>query len=241
MNEPNKQTKLQHLFWRAGFGASPQQVRAAMEKPLSETIAALFQDAKTENSLDAIPSGEPGYNRKAMRELIRRRNELSAEEKKAMVKDVAKENRGKIGDLNFQWLDQMGLGAAALREKMTLFWHGHFACRNRVAGFVQQQHNTIRGLALGKFGDLLRAVSQDPAMLQFLNNQQNKKDSPNENFAREVMELFTMGRGAYTEKDIREAARAFTGWGFIPASGDFVFRKAQHDEGTKTIFGKTGN
>ena len=90
------------------------------------------------------------------------------------------------------------------------------------------------------FRDLLHGVSKSAAMLNFLNAQQNRKGHPNENFAREVMELFTLGRGNYTENDIKEAARAFTGWG-ANAKGEFVFRKFQHDDGTKTIFGKTGN
>jgi uncharacterized protein (DUF1800 family) len=93
---------------------------------------------------------------------------------------------------------------------------------------------------LGNFGDLLRQVSKSASMLSFLNNQQNRKQSPNENFAREVMELFTMGRGNYSEKDIKEAARAFTGWGFNLA-GEFVFRRNFHDAGVKTFMGKTGN
>jgi uncharacterized protein (DUF1800 family) len=100
--------------------------------------------------------------------------------------------------------------------------------------------NIIKENALGSFGDLLLAVSQSPSMLQFLNNQQNKKDHPNENFAREVMELFTMGRGNYTEKDIKEAARAFTGWSFTP-EGNFIMRPRLHDFGNKTFLGKTGN
>jgi uncharacterized protein (DUF1800 family) len=98
----------------------------------------------------------------------------------------------------------------------------------------------VRTNALGSFADMLKAVSKSPAMLQFLNNQQNKKSHPNENFAREVMELFTMGRGNYTENDVKEAARAFTGWAFNP-KGEFVFRKNQHDDGSKTFLGKTGN
>jgi len=98
----------------------------------------------------------------------------------------------------------------------------------------------VRTHALGNFGALLREVSKSAAMLNFLNNNQNRKDHPNENFAREVMELFTMGRGTYTEYDIREAARAFTGWG-SSLNGEFIFRRAQHDGGQKTFLGKTGN
>jgi uncharacterized protein (DUF1800 family) len=134
----------------------------------------------------------------------------------------------------------MASGDSMLREKMTLFWHGHFACRIRQPLLTQIQNNVIRENALGKFSDLLLAISKDPGMLQFLNNQQNKKNSPNENFAREVMELFTLGRGNYSEKDIKEAARAFTGWGANP-KGEFVFRTNQHDDGQKTFQGKTGN
>ena len=127
-----------------------------------------------------------------------------------------------------------------MREKMAFFWHGHFATRTNNATFNLQLLNIIREKALGNFGDLLIAVSQSPAMLQFLNNQQNKKDHPNENFAREVMELFTLGRGNYSEKDVQEAARAFTGWSFLP-DGTFFERPKLYDFGSKTFLGKTGN
>jgi uncharacterized protein (DUF1800 family) len=123
---------------------------------------------------------------------------------------------------------------------MSLFWHGHFASRNLNILYQQQLLDVIRKNALGNFGDLLTGVSKSAAMINFLNNNQNKKDHPNENFAREVMELFTMGRGNYSENDIKEAARAFTGWGATLA-GEFVFRPFQHDNGSKTVLGKTGN
>jgi uncharacterized protein (DUF1800 family) len=100
--------------------------------------------------------------------------------------------------------------------------------------------HVIRQNALGSFRTLLHGVSKSAAMLKFLNAQQNRKDHPNENFAREVMELFTLGRGNYTENDIKEAARAFTGWS-ANLQGDFVFRRFQHDNGSKTVLGKTGN
>jgi len=129
---------------------------------------------------------------------------------------------------------------AQLREKMSFFWHGHFATRVINSYFQQELLHIIRENALGNFGELLRSVSKSPTMLQFLNNQQNKKSHPNENFAREVMELFTMGRGNYTEDDIKEAARAFTGWGFN-MQGEFVFRRQFHDEGKKTVLAKSGN
>ena len=130
--------------------------------------------------------------------------------------------------------------AAQLREKMAFFWHGHFACRNLNIFYQQGLLDVIRRNAMGNFGTLLKEVSKTAAMLNFLNNQQNRKDHPNENFAREVMELFTLGRGNYTEHDVKEAARAFTGWS-ANLQGDFVFRKFQHDFGSKTVLGKTGD
>jgi len=137
------------------------------------------------------------------------------------------------------WMDLMSDGAGALREKVALFWHGHFACRVREPADSLRLLNTIRERALGRFQDLLLAVSQEPAMLRFLNNQQNRKQHPNENFAREVMELFTLGRGNYSETDVKEAARAFTGWS-ADAGGNFRFREREHDAGPKTLLGQTG-
>lgn len=163
------------------------------------------------------------------------RKELSADEKK----QVRKQSQQDIKTLNLTWLDEMVNSDAQLREKMSLFWHGHFASRNVNVFYQQRMLDSIRQNALGNFGDMLKEVSKSAAMLNFLNNNQNKKDHPNENFAREVMELFTMGRGNYTEQDVKEAARAFTGWG-SNFDGEFVFRKRQHDEGQKTVLGKTG-
>ena len=157
-----------------------------------------------------------------------------------MRKEKQKEFRRKKNELGLLWLNEMVHTAAPLREKMALFWHGHFAVRIENPYFDQLLLQDIRTHALGNFGELLKAVSRSPAMLQFLNNQQNRRQHPNENFAREVMELFTLGRGHYTETDIKEAARAFTGWGF-DKSGTFAFRGRQHDDGEKKFLGKTGN
>ena len=157
-----------------------------------------------------------------------------------MKKFFQKKNKEENAEIILNWYQNMISDEAQLREKMTFFWTGIFATRNVVSRFNLQLLNIIKENALGSFGDLLLAVSQSPSMLQFLNNQQNKKDHPNENFAREVMELFTMGRGNYTEKDIKEAARAFTGWSFTP-EGNFIMRPRLHDFGNKTFLGKTGN
>ena len=161
---------------------------------------------------------------------------MSKEEKVEQLK----KNRKSVSTLNLKWLREMSHSPAQLREKMAFFWHDHFACKSQIAKAALLQVNTLRENAIGNFGDLLHAISKDPSMLLFLNNQQNKKSSPNENFARELCELFTLGRGNYTEQDVKEASRAFTGWSTLP-NGSFFFRKRQHDYGKKTFLGRKGN
>ena len=127
---------------------------------------------------------------------------------------------------------------------MTLFWHDHFATSQRkvrLAALMYRQNATLRANAVGNFGVLLHVVARDPAMMIWLDTVQNRRGHPNENFAREVMELFTLGEGHYGEQDVQEAARAFTGWSIDRASGAFVFRPRLHDNGMKTVFGHTGN
>ncbi len=235
MDTKRKQAQLRYFYSRAAFGATPAELHRATEKPLRKTIRQLFHDSASVDDLLIVKPAE-NQPRQALRQLVR-----DGQLDKEMLKERIRLNTQQIRDLNLLWLDRMVAGPGALREKMALFWHGHFACRpsGQNALFMQQYVNTIRRNALGKFGDLLMSVSKEPAMLQFLNNQQNKKNAPNENFAREVMELFTLGRGNYTEHDIKEAARAFTGWQYTP-DGKFVFRERVHDAADKTIFGKTG-
>ena len=144
--------------------------------------------------------------------------------------------------LGFWWLDRMVRTPRPLEEKLTLFWHGHFATSEeklRDYRKIELQLQALRSGASGNFRDLLFAVAKDPAMLVYLDAAQNVKGAPNENFGREVMELFTMGVGNYTEDDIREAARAFTGWGNDDLA--FVIDPDKHDDGTKTFLGRTGN
>ena len=144
--------------------------------------------------------------------------------------------------LGFWWLDRMVQTQRPLEEKLTLFWHGHFATSEeklRDYRKIMLQLETLRAGASGSFRDLLVAIAKDPAMLVYLDAAQNVKGAPNENFGREVMELFTMGVGNYTEDDIREAARAFTGWGNDDLT--FVIDPNKHDDGTKTFLGRTGN
>lgn len=230
------QIKIEHLFQRASFGATPEQIREFGEKSPEKALKFLLKDAEKVNLLALVDEETETIMKKKMLRNMLEMKGLPAQE----IKEQIKIQREKLTDLNFLWVKNMASGESMLREKMTLFWHGHFACRIRQPLLIQIQNNGLRQNALGKFSDLLLAISKDPAMLQFLNNQQNIKNSPNENFAREVMELFTLGRGNYTEKDVKEAARAFTGWGSNP-KGEFVFRTNQHDDGLKTFQGKTGN
>jgi len=232
------QIKNQHLMWRAGFGPaveqltdlpgiSPKQLYRALQKASSKKLE--YIDV-ADDFLKGLLAGI---------------DEVGRQEK---VKDMKEEDRKKIQQkqresvrsLNLNWLNVFINTDAQLGEKMAFFWHGHFACRNLNVFYQQGLLDVIRRNALGSFRDMLHEVSKSAAMLNFLNNQQNRKDHPNENFAREVMELFTLGRGNYTENDIKEAARAFTGWS-SGLKGEFIFRRGQHDYGTKNVLGKSGN
>lgn len=220
--------KNKHLLWRAGFGIGINQIDDLKNKNIKTLINELFKEEIFTEIIYETPDTDPPADYM---------NSTASAEKK---KEMQRINRIQNEELNLNFLDKMVNSKEQMREKMAFFWHGHFASRVQNPTFNQQLLNTIRKNALGSFKDLLFEVSQSPAMLNFLNNQQNKKDHPNENFAREVMELFTMGRGNYTEKDVREGARAFTGWSY-DKEGNFKERKNQHDEGIKTFLGKTGN
>ena len=231
----SNQLKNQHLLWRAAYGPMTENVNQLQEVSQKELYRLLLKKSATSpeplnvagNLLDGLIKGVQDLG------MLQK---LSPDQKKMFFKQSVED----IKNLNLTWLDLMINSEAQMREKMGLFWHGHFACRVINIFFQQQLLNIVRENALGNFGDLLREVSKSPAMLSFLNNQQNRKQHPNENFAREVMELFTMGRGNYTEEDVKESARAFTGWGFN-LKGEFVDRPFLHDTGNKTFLGKTGN
>jgi uncharacterized protein (DUF1800 family) len=231
------QTKNQHLLWRAGFGPAVEQLGDLSKFSPKEFYKAMLKASAKQPELINEADGTMQGLMMGIADAGRlQRNELSADERKMLQQKL----REGVRNLNLAWMREMVNSGAQLREKMSFFWHGHFACRNLNVFFQQGLLDVIRKNALGSFRDLLHEVSKTAAMLNFLNNQQNRKDHPNENFAREVMELFTLGRGNYTEHDIKEAARAFTGWASIP-KGDFVFRRFQHDYGDKTVLGKTGN
>lgn len=227
--------KNQHLLWRAGFGPMAENdmdIDSMAPKKLWSLL--LKNAAHSPEPLDVAT----GLSVDAMYDMqMQGADEPTKAERRRAVQ---KQYREDLKALNLRWLSVLVESKAQMREKISFFWHGHFACRIVNIHFQQELLQSIRTQALGNFGDLLKSVSKSPAMLQYLNNQQNRKQHPNENFAREVMELFTMGRGNYSETDVKEAARAFTGWGFNP-KGEFVFRATQHDAGSKTFLGKTGN
>ncbi len=219
-----KTQDIHHLYSRAGFGLHPQYWQSREALSAGQLVEQLFEDNKKFTSLQRF-------------EDIRERKEDVGGLK--ILKMILK-SRKDLQELNLSWLDHMSSTSAQLREKMTFFWHNHFATQVPFPVLMQAQNNMLRTHALGNFKTLLEQIAMDPAMIIYLNNQQNKKNAPNENFARELMELFTMGRGNYTEQDIKESARAFTGW-HVGKDGYFKFEEKQHDDGQKTFFGQTGN
>jgi uncharacterized protein (DUF1800 family) len=215
-----------HLQRRAGFGPgieAESSELAVREKEVKELFDR-SRDSRAISMFDFSPKAEA------------RMKDMNPEARKK----IRQQRRDDLVNLNLHWLEKMATDKAQLREKLTFFWHGHFACHVDHPFGMQHLNNLMRRLAMGNFRELLLEVSRHPAMLQYLNNRQNRKRHPNENFARELMELFTLGRGNYTENDVKEAARAFTGWNF-DQEGQFVFRKGQHDFGSKTFRGKTGS
>ena len=189
--------KIKHLYGRAGFGLSIREWEQKRNLSVSQAVNELFTNALATPPLSppSTPDVE-GFLQMSEQD----RAETRKTERRLVVLQSA------------AWIKRMSdENESPLLERMTLFWHGHFACQSKTSGMASNQLNTIRKHALGNFRELVLAIAKDPSMIRFLNNQQNRKQKPNENFARELMELFTIGRGNYTEMDIKEADRAFTG------------------------------
>ena len=217
--------RIHHLYQRAGLGLGPSQWETLSKLTLSEAIRRLFTEAQTITPLSQI-------NLAYMDLLPVERNKV----RKEFMRNSAIES----WNTNRDWVNLMGNPTiSGLREKMTLFWHGHFATRIRHAHSAVTQINHFRTHALGNFRDLLITACHDPALLNFLDANGNRKDNINENFGRELLELFTLGQGNYTQKDVVEASRAFTGWSFKELH-HFHFAKETHDNGIKTFLGRTG-
>lgn len=223
-----------HLLNRAGFGASPRDVADFARLSRDQAVERLLGDTHT-----AAQSPPPGW----VSEPILPPRELRGMSPEARKEFLAGEIQRGL-DLRGWWINEMITTRAPLTERMTLFWHNHFVSSQqkvRYTRLMYEQNVLLRRHAAGNFGTLLHEVGKDPAMVIYLDSAQNRKDKPNENFAREVMELFTLGEGHYTEADIREAARAFTGWSIDRDTGAFMFRSFIHDNGTKTVLGRSGN
>lgn len=232
--------KAAHLLNRAGFGGTPDEIDRLLAMGPRKAVESFLS---ADDDADLFPP--PQMVEPPVRLVFKRREKEAAndEARKAVRKELSEADRISMLDLRLWWLNRMRYTSYPLREKATLFWHGHFATSNQKVNdpfLMWFQNETLRRHALGKFPELLKAMSRDPAMIRWLDLGQSRKDHPNENFAREVMELFSLGEGHYTEKDIQEAARAFTGYRVLPETGEFVFRERDFDPGPKTFFGKTG-
>ncbi|MBV8080203.1 MAG: DUF1800 domain-containing protein [Actinobacteria bacterium] len=209
----------ERLLWRAGFGAREGEAEALAQRGLTAAVQSLTRPA-SQTLVGPDPTDEKG---------------------RALQPSTIP------GHDHLWWLDRMVRTTAPAVERMTLVWHSWFATSNlgvQSQQLMLNQNELFRQNALGSFGDILNGVTVDPAMLVWLNGNQNVKSHPNENYGREMMELFTLGanRGAYTETDVRENARALTGWrGSVSAGQPFIYDPNQHDTGTKTIFGQSGN
>ena len=243
-----------HLLNRAGFGGSPDEIQALHALGRVKAVDSLLAAAEAP---DAFPrpawAGEEqaladrrarGQQRRELQQALRGQSPEEAEKlRRVTLQKIRKENRQHALEGQAWWFRRLLKTKAPLREKMTLFWHDHFATSIQKVNqpvLMLNQNELFRQHAFGSFKDLTQAILMDPAMTLYLDTQNSRKGKPNENFAREVMELFTLGEGNYSEQDIREAARAFTGYQLNRSNGKVTHNRRQWDESDKTVFGKTG-
>ncbi|HRT58543.1 MAG TPA: DUF1800 domain-containing protein [Candidatus Paceibacterota bacterium] len=230
-----------HLLNRAGFGGPPGEIEALVALGPEQAVDRLVNYEEIPDLTPAPEWAKPDPER--ARQLAGAQR-LSVEERQKLQREEQQRQRERLAELRGWWLQRMARGARPLQEKMVLFWHGHFATsfeKVRDATLMWRQNETFRRLATGNWLELLIETAKDPAMLIWLDQAQSRKERPNENFAREVMELFTLGEGEFTEEDVAQGARALTGWTFDRAGQRFVNRPTWHDTGHKVIFGKEGN
>ena len=243
--DPFDRVKAAHLLNRAGFGGTPEEVRKVLDLGPQKAVEWLLDfpnaTADEQNKAD-VPDLSSVAGLSNFRELRRQFAGKSKQERMELMKKLQMANREAFMAAWEWWIKRMVRGPHPLQEKLTLFWHGHFTTafrEERSALLVWEQNELLRKMAAGEFGRFVHQISRDPAMLDYLNNAQNRKGHPNENYARELMELFTLGIGNYSENDVKEGARAFTGW--THEADRFVFNQRQHDEGVKRFLNKTGN
>ena len=224
-----------HLAARTGFGLATADEIAALGPLDYESAVDRLLDGVRRDAVTAPPEwvDEPGPDWRAIRT-------MDANARAAFFKSL----RERRLPLKMWWFGEILRTDSPLTERMVLFWHNHFTSslnKVRWPHLLYHQNALFRRLATGNFAELLRAVARDRAMLLYLDSQTNRVGQANENFARELLELFTLGEGqGYTERDIREAARAFTGWMVNPGTGEFTVARRFHDTGSKTFLGRTG-
>jgi len=237
-----------HLLWRAGFGGTWQEAVELADLGLDSAVDRLVFYEPSVNVPSPECSAQPEETSQAFEERLRGILDEDIRQNERHMR--YQEERNQIRDLKLWWLDRMvssSLSDAAippLEEKLTLFWHSHFATgyedKINATYPLWQQNQMFRALAISPLPDQLNALIRDPAMLVWLDNASSHRNNPNENFARELMELFSMGVGNYTEKDVKESARAFTGYSVDRETWTFQFREGAHDPGEKTFLGQTG-
>ena len=232
-----------HLLNRAGFGGTPDQIGRLADMSHDAAIASLIDYESIPD-----PTLNPDWAHPNPDEVRQLREAIKAaatpEEKRQIQQASDKLEQQRMLELRGWWMQRMARGPRPFQEKMVLFWHGHFATsveKVRNPYYMWRQNELFRRLATSNWEFLLRETGQDPAMLIWLDQAQSRKQHPNENFAREVMELFALGEGHYTEHDVTEGARALTGWSMDPETQQFIYRPFIHDNGQKTFLGVTGN
>jgi uncharacterized protein (DUF1800 family) len=230
--QPMGRDEARLLLMRTSFAASEGEVDQFSVLSREQAVERLLSWVRLEGTVPP-PPWTATYDRP------QRENLLTPEAREA----YRKEQLGRALELRAWWFAEMLTTPSPLTEKMTLFWHNHFVSAQqkvRIAHLMYRQNQVLRGHALGNFRAMLHAIARDPAMLIYLDTAGSRSEAPNENFAREVMELFTLGEGHYTEHDVKEAARTVTGWAVNRDTGEAVFRPRQHDGGVKTLFGEAG-
>jgi uncharacterized protein (DUF1800 family) len=220
-----------HLYRRAGFGITNTKAQSIAVNGYASAVETLLNGAAPDPAAALVTPTPVRYPKAGT-------VPETLEERKAKRQQRAQQKR----DLAVWWMQRMTATENPLREKMTLFWHGHFATsvdKVNEAAYMLSQNQIFRTMGLSTFEPLTQAVAKDPAMIIWLDANKNVKSSPNENFARELMELFTIGIGSYSDADVREAARAFTGWR-VNGEGTYVLRAKEFDATNKSILGQTG-
>lgn len=228
-----------HLYRRAGFGVSPAQLDAAVTAGYSATVNALLDGGGAAPD----PTGDR-VTLPAFTPYQRVTGKHGSPAALAAAKAQGRALHAELAPLQAWWLNRMIVTSTPLREKMTLLWHGHFATaisKVRFPHLMYLQNQVFRTAGMGSFADLTQAVAKGGAMMIWLDTEKDKKAHPNENFSRELMELFTLGIGNYSQSDVEEGARCFTGWTYDLATDQWVLQPRQHDDGVKTFLGRTGD